>query len=203
MAPISLKKGRVEKITEDLITSLTGIKKNTENFNLSLEYAVSNFRFHRFLDVNSFEVKRKLDGLSEKFLIHCQHRKSEKLKELKEKFLSSALSASQFTENTEEHYGVLSLLLNLSDSPIHHKYAPSKKEESPPIEDVIDWTEYLLGGEEKEELGIYLPREQLAALEESDEELETTVAILTEESKEKLFTPSDISTISKHSLGKS
>ncbi len=192
MAPISLKKGRVEKITEDFITSLTGIKKNTENFNLSLEFAVSNSRFHRFLDVNSFEVKRKLDGLSEKFLIHCQHRKSEELNELKDKLITSALSASQLTENTDEHYCVLSLLLNLSESPIHHKYAPSKKEDHPAIENVVDWTEYLLGGEENEELGINLPRKQLAAWEQSDEEFETAVAIPSEDSNK----------VSKHSLGK-
>eukprot|EP00794_Sanderia_malayensis_P012067 gene12067-13311_t len=169
MAPISLKKGLVDKISEDLITAITGFEQGTDNFKLSLEFAVSNFRFNKFLDVNSFDVKRQLDGLSRKFSVHCQYDKAWHLNDLKEKFLSSPFSATHHTDNTEEHHGILSLLLNLSEAPTYKDYDPPSKKNVASHDD-INWTEYLLDGEEKLELGVSISDEQQLALEESDDE---------------------------------
>lgn len=169
MAPISLKKGKVDKIAQDLVKSITNIDNDSENFKLSLDFAVSNFRFHKFLDVNPFDINRKFTGLTDKFAIHCQQLKADHLISLKDKFLSKPFSATELSENTEDHYSVLSLLLNLSVSPTYSEYVPPVKPTLAAEED-INWTEYLLEGEDELETGIYITEDQRIALEDSDDE---------------------------------
>ena len=169
MAPISLKKGKVDDLAEEFIQYVAGLKPGTDNFKISLEFALSNFRFHRFLDVNSFDVTRKFDGLSDKFLIHCKDSSASQLKSLKESYLNQPFSSSLFDTRTESHYGVLSLLLNLSQSPVNKADFLPKATISPEEEEHIDWAKYLLEGEETLSLGVAISEEQRVALEDDDD----------------------------------
>lgn len=168
MAPISLKKGKIDEITKELVQVLAGLQPETENFNIALEFALSNFRFHRFLDVNSFDVTRKFDGLREKFLVHCKEENAEKLKDLKESYLNKPFSNSMFETRTESHYGVLSLLLNLSESPVNQAILFPKTVVARKESESFDWTEYLLDGEDKLSIGIPITDEQEQELELDD-----------------------------------
>eukprot|EP00112_Aurelia_sp_Birch-Aquarium-sp1_P006415 Seg1709.5 transcript_id=Seg1709.5/GoldUCD/mRNA.D3Y31 product="Gamma-tubulin complex component 5" protein_id=Seg1709.5/GoldUCD/D3Y31 len=147
MAPISLKKGIIDDLAGELISSITPLERGTDNFKISTDFALSNFRFHRFLDVNSYEISRRLQGLKEKFNISCQDHKAKQLVNLKDQYLNSPFSSSTFAENTDEHFGALSLLLNLSESPVYRDYVVAKKPDVKEEEE-INWTEYLLEGEE-------------------------------------------------------
>ncbi|EDV20409.1 uncharacterized protein TRIADDRAFT_61053 [Trichoplax adhaerens] len=51
-----------ENLAGDLISSLTGIQPKTENWTIAYNFVLSNFRFHRFLDVNSHQVERSVEG---------------------------------------------------------------------------------------------------------------------------------------------
>ena len=170
MAPISLKKGEIDNLAEVLIQSVAGLQQGTENFKIALRFVLSNFRFHRFLDVNSFEVTRKIEGIREKFLVHCKESSASQLKDLKEKYLGQPFSFSLFESKTETHYGVLSLLLNLSESPVKATDFSPKPKTLPVEEEHIDWTRYLLEGEETLSVGIAVSEEQRAALEEDEED---------------------------------
>ena len=169
MAPISLKKGVYDDLTAELISNITGIDRETQNFKISTEYALSNFKFHRYLDVNPLDVSRSLKGLAEKFTIHSQKQKATALSQLVEKFLASPLSAHDDSLKTDSHFAVLSVLLSLSDSPLDNQYE-SKAKKVEKVEDEIDWTAYLLAGERQPELGVPIDYEQAIDLDDSDEE---------------------------------
>jgi len=49
---------RTESLLGDLITATTGIRKRTENHRRALEFALSNVRYHKFLDTNERETLR-------------------------------------------------------------------------------------------------------------------------------------------------
>ena len=170
MAPISLRRGKADDLAKELVQAVANLKSGTENCNIAVEFAVSNFRFHRFLDVNSLEVSRQLDGLRNKFIIHCQDIKAKQLESLKEDYLKRPFSSSLFETNTEYHFGILSLLLCLSQSPVNCGEFSETRKDSVLLEESIDWKEYLLSGEDKLELGIDISEEQRLALEETDED---------------------------------
>ena len=169
MAPISLKKGIIDDLAAELISSITALEPGTDNFKISTDFVLSNFRFHRFLDVNSFEIARRLQGLKEKFIISCQDHKANELASLKEQYLKSPFSSSTFAENTEEHFGVLSLLLNLSESPVYHDFVAANKPDVKEEEE-INWTEYLLEGEEDLQVGIWCSNEQQYDTDDNDDD---------------------------------
>ena len=170
MAPISLKKGKIDAISEELVEAVAGLEKGTENFKIALEFTLSNFRFNKFLDVNSFDVTRKFDGLKDKFLVHCKENSAIQLKALKEKYLQQPFSISLFEERTEYHYGMLSLLLNISQSPLKRPDFLPKDEIAHEEEVQFDWTKFLLDGEEELSLGIDISEQQRRKLEDDDDD---------------------------------
>ena len=174
MAPISLKRGEIDDLAEELIPCIAGLQQGTENFKIALRFVLSNFRFHRFLDVNSFDVTRKLDGIREKFFVHCKERSANQLVNLKDKYLNQPFSSSLFEPQTETHYGVLSLLLNLSQSPVQNAEFSPKPKAITVEEEKIDWVKYLLDGEETPSLGVAICDEERAALEDEDDDLDFT-----------------------------
>lgn len=176
MAPISLKKGIIDDLAGKLISSITPLERGTDNFKISTDFALSNFRFHRFLDVNSFEISRRLQGLKEKFNISCQDHKAKQLVNLKDQYLNSPFSSSTFAENTDEHFGVLSLLLNLSESPVYRDYVVAKKPDVKEEEE-INWTEYLLEGEEDLKVGIWCSNEQQYDTDDDDDDEFSTILV--------------------------
>lgn len=114
-----------------LIRQVTGLSEENPEFQIALQYAWSNVRFHQFLDIDSNKITRVIDGIHEKLTIHSELPKALSWRRLTEEFLELPLETVEGTK-TKEHYAILSLLLTLSDSPSNSQYAekPRKKEEA-------------------------------------------------------------------------
>uniref|UniRef100_A0A8C4SPI6 Gamma-tubulin complex component n=1 Tax=Erpetoichthys calabaricus TaxID=27687 RepID=A0A8C4SPI6_ERPCA len=138
----------LEKDVKKLIKSVSGLQdENDVNFQLALKFTWSNFRFHRFLDVNSHKVQNTVDGIHEKLVVHSDMVKAETWKRITTEFLNSPLLSDGKTK-TELHYSILSLLLFLSDSPSNSSYTERPRLKEPDSENYFDWGKYLLEGEE-------------------------------------------------------
>ncbi|XP_068124226.1 gamma-tubulin complex component 5 isoform X2 [Hyperolius riggenbachi] len=136
-----------EKDVKKLISCLSHLQDESDNnFQLALQYAWSNFRFHRYLDVSSHQIDRTLDGIYEKFVIHSDLSKAESWKRLTEEFLDLPLPNTEGTK-TDAHYAVLSLLLCLSDSPSKNDYVEKPRQKQTEKEP-FDWGKYLREGED-------------------------------------------------------
>nr|XP_023656849.1 gamma-tubulin complex component 5 isoform X1 [Paramormyrops kingsleyae] len=133
---------------KQLIKHISGIQDEEEpNFQAALKFVWSNFRFHRFLDVNKHQVQRTISGIYEKLMVKSDLRKAESWIRLTEEFLNSPLPNTEGTK-TDVHHGILSLLLFLSDSPSNAHYTETPRVKEPEKEDTFDWGRYLLEGEE-------------------------------------------------------
>ncbi|XP_021267736.1 gamma-tubulin complex component 5 isoform X2 [Numida meleagris] len=162
-APLLASPGRRSRFEQEqdravraLIRSVTGFPEEEEQeeeepgggrFQTALNFAWSNFRFHRFLDVNSHKVERTIEGIHEKLVVHSDLGKAASWKRLTEKFLNSPLPSIEETK-TDTHYSILSLLLCLSDSPSNTTYVEKPREKEAEKEEKFDWGKYLLEGEE-------------------------------------------------------
>ncbi|EAR94232.2 Spc97/Spc98 family protein (macronuclear) [Tetrahymena thermophila SB210] len=105
---------QIQTLVKGLISSMTDFDENDENFTIAFEYIISNIKNHRFLTVDKFRVKRELNGLQEKFEIHLQKNKSEKLQKLVDKFMEKKLKPHV----PDIHYSILQFLLLMSNNPI-------------------------------------------------------------------------------------
>ncbi|CAN9500264.1 unnamed protein product [Ophioblennius macclurei] len=117
------------------------------NFQLALKFTWSNFKFHRFLDVDSHKVQRSITGIYEKLMVHSDLSKAGSWMRLTDEFLNSPLPNTDGVK-TDSHFSILSLLLLLSESPSNTNFTekPRVKEEEP--EDNFDWAKYLMEGED-------------------------------------------------------
>ncbi|XP_033727239.1 gamma-tubulin complex component 5-like isoform X2 [Pecten maximus] len=143
-------KNTFEHDLKELIRNLTGFREREENFNLCLQFATSNVKYHRFLDVDSHKVTDVLNGTINKFLIHSQQQKADVLRKLSDEFLEAPVFEGRDTGKTDTHYALLSLLLSLSNSPTLTEYVEQPrlpKEQAP--KETFDWAAYLLEGEEE------------------------------------------------------
>ncbi|KAM4796447.1 gamma-tubulin complex component 5 [Rhinophrynus dorsalis] len=137
-----------EGYVKKLVSCLSGLQDEQDhNFQLALQYAWSNFRFHRYLDVSSHQVLRTLDGIYEKLVIHSDLAKAESWKRLTDEFLSLPLPNTEGFK-TETHYAILSLLLCLSDSPSNNNYIEKPRKKDAEEEEPFDWGKYLREGED-------------------------------------------------------
>ncbi|KAM6386765.1 gamma-tubulin complex component 5 isoform 1-T1 [Alca torda] len=119
-----------ERAVRALVRSVTGLSEEElggGRFQTALNFAWSNFRFHRFLDVNSHKVERTIEGIHEKLIVHSDLGKAASWKRLTEKFLNSPLPSIEETK-TDTHYSILSLLLCLSDSPSNTTYVEKPRD---------------------------------------------------------------------------
>uniref|UniRef100_A0A665VGG3 Gamma-tubulin complex component n=1 Tax=Echeneis naucrates TaxID=173247 RepID=A0A665VGG3_ECHNA len=140
--------GRSARETKRLIKCVSGVDDEEDhNFQLALKFAWSNFRFHRYLDVDSHKVQRSISGIYEKLMVHSDLSKAGSWMRLTEEFLNSPLPNTDGTK-TDVHYSILSLLLFLSGSPSNTNFIerPRVKE----VEDNFDWGKYLMEGEDIE-----------------------------------------------------
>ncbi|KAI0207330.1 Gamma-tubulin complex component 5 [Lamellibrachia satsuma] len=139
-----------------MLNAVTSVNtEDEENFDRCLQYAMSNFKYHRFLDVNSHKMKRDMEGLRVKFLIHSLEATASAFQTLTEKFLAASDVGDGTSVHTDAHYSVLSLLLLLSNSPTRDRdrdrdRVMEMEAEQPPGEekdDSFDWASYLLEGD--------------------------------------------------------
>ncbi|XP_003973878.1 gamma-tubulin complex component 5 [Takifugu rubripes] len=137
-----------EKETKKLIRCISGVEdEGDQNFQLAVKFAWSNFRFHRFLDVDSHKVQRSINGIYDKLMIHSDLSKAESWARLTNEFLNSPLPNTNGTK-TEVHYSVLSLLLFLSGSPSNTDFTERPRVKEADQEDTFDWMKYLMEGED-------------------------------------------------------
>uniref|UniRef100_A0A0G2JRG1 Tubulin gamma complex component 5 n=1 Tax=Homo sapiens TaxID=9606 RepID=A0A0G2JRG1_HUMAN len=81
-----------ERDVRELVRGVAGLQDEADpNFQLALNFAWSNFRFHRFLDVNSHKIEKTIEGIYEKFVIHSDLSKAASWKRLTEEFLNAPL----------------------------------------------------------------------------------------------------------------
>nr|XP_012615713.1 gamma-tubulin complex component 5 isoform X1 [Microcebus murinus] len=137
-----------ERDVRELVRRVTGLQDEADrNFQLALNFAWSNFRFHRFLDVNSHKIEKTMEGIYEKFIIHSDLIKAASWKRLTEEFLNASLPSIKEIK-TDAHYSILSLLLCLSDSPSNSNYVETPRDKEVDKKDDFDWGKYLMEGEE-------------------------------------------------------
>uniref|UniRef100_A0A6I8MYG6 Gamma-tubulin complex component n=2 Tax=Ornithorhynchus anatinus TaxID=9258 RepID=A0A6I8MYG6_ORNAN len=137
-----------ERDVRALIVRVSGLRDEGDaNFQLALRFARSNLRFHQFLDVSGHKVRRTIEGIHEKLVVHSDLGKAASWKRLTEAFLAAPLPSTRGTE-TETHYAILSLLLGLSDSPSNSDYVERPRDEPGEAEEEFDWEKYLREGEE-------------------------------------------------------
>ncbi|XP_074492838.1 gamma-tubulin complex component 5 isoform X2 [Sebastes fasciatus] len=146
----SLFEKETERETRRLIRCISGMEEDeddqNQNLQLALKFASSNFKFHRFLDVDSHKVQRSITGIYEKLMVHSDESKAESWKRLTEEFLNSPLPNTDGTKN-DAHYSVLSLLLFLSGSPSNTNFTERPRIKEAEVDD-FDWPKYLMEGED-------------------------------------------------------
>ncbi|XP_070256905.1 gamma-tubulin complex component 5 isoform X4 [Myotis yumanensis] len=139
---------QLERDVRELVRHVAGLRDDVDpNFQLCLHFAWSNFRFHRFLDVDSHKVEKTIEGIYEKFIIHSDLGKAASWKRLTEEFLNASLPNIKEIK-TDVHYSILSLLLCLSDSPSNSNYVEMPRDKEVEKKDDFDWGKYLMEGEE-------------------------------------------------------
>ncbi|XP_037626983.1 gamma-tubulin complex component 5 isoform X1 [Sebastes umbrosus] len=147
----SLFEKETERETRRLIRCISGMEEDeddqNQNLQLALKFASSNFKFHRFLDVDSHKVQRSITGIYEKLMVHSDESKAESWKRLTEEFLNSPLPNTDGTKN-DAHYSVLSLLLFLSGSPSNTNFTERPRIKEAEEVDDFDWAKYLMEGED-------------------------------------------------------
>ncbi|XP_031524754.1 gamma-tubulin complex component 5 isoform X8 [Papio anubis] len=165
--PLSWLDAQQERDVRELVRGVAGLQDEADpNFQLALNFAWSNFRFHRFLDVNSHKIEKTIEGIYEKFIIHSDLSKAASWKRLTEEFLNAPLPSIKEIK-TDAHYSILSLLLCLSDSPSNSNYVETPRDKEVEKKDDFDWGKYLMEGEEMD-IGPYMDTPNWS--EESEEE---------------------------------
>uniref|UniRef100_A0A8C9ZPU0 Gamma-tubulin complex component n=1 Tax=Sander lucioperca TaxID=283035 RepID=A0A8C9ZPU0_SANLU len=88
-----------ERETKALIRCISGVEdEDDQNFQLALKFAWTNFRFHRYLDVDSHKVQRSISGIYEKLMVHSDVSKAESWMRLTEEFLNTPLPNTDGTK---------------------------------------------------------------------------------------------------------
>ncbi|KAK9518856.1 hypothetical protein VZT92_021624 [Zoarces viviparus] len=165
-----------ERETKKLIRCIGGVEDEEDqpNFQLAQKFAWSNFRFHRYLDVNSHEVQRSINGIYEKLMVHSDVSKAESWKRLTEEFLNSPLPHTEGTKS-DAHYSVLSLLLFLSESPLNTDFTERARVKEAEEEDSFDWARYLMEGEDVD-IGPYPDTPEWSEEESEDDDSQQPIS---------------------------
>ncbi|XP_078667184.1 gamma-tubulin complex component 5-like [Branchiostoma floridae x Branchiostoma belcheri] len=135
-----------EKDAKALIRSITGFQEGDEHFSTCLEFVTSNFRFHRYLDVDSHKVHRIIDGLCDKYIVHSKADTADILQSLVLKLLELPITQEKPCSKSDTHYSVLSMLLSLSETPTSVDYQQPVSAHPQEEPDLFDWPSYLMEG---------------------------------------------------------
>ena len=79
-------KAAMEPLAIDLISTVTDIEQDEENFEICERFVLSNLLYHKFLDPDELKVKSSLNGTIQKFKIHAQPEKAGHLDSLLTKY---------------------------------------------------------------------------------------------------------------------
>lgn len=89
-----------------------------ENFKTCIQFTYSHLKYHRFLSVNSHEIKREVDGICEKLRFSNFHDTEKKFKRLVEETVTHELAVNHYEKDVI--YGIISLLTTLAYDPINN-----------------------------------------------------------------------------------
>ncbi|XP_014215101.1 gamma-tubulin complex component 5 [Copidosoma floridanum] len=148
----------IHKDLKLLITAITGFEEGEEGFQISERFALSQVKHHRYLSVNSHAVKKEIDEIIQKFLIHGKYDVAKEFQDLVQTFLNSF--DSERHPQCDVQWSLLSLLFNLASETCNSQISAShslsrdrSNNASVATEDdkseEIDWAEYLKEGEQE------------------------------------------------------
>ena len=129
----------IEKEASKLIQTITGFDSDEENFELCEKFVLSNIFYHKYLDPDEIKIDREIKGIVQKFRIHAQPEKANAFEKLIEKYKNDEVF-SESHEQFDIKYRLLSLLLNLSETPVNIDYEirdSSPEEQSEQVS--MDW----------------------------------------------------------------
>lgn len=106
----------VQECVSELIKVLTGFDESEENFTLCHQFAQATIRNHRFLSVNSHEIRRKADGLMENLRISNLDRFADRFRQLYEGFIGDPACADHYVHDIQ--WSVLLFLMTVAHNPI-------------------------------------------------------------------------------------
>ncbi|XP_070500907.1 gamma-tubulin complex component 5-like [Chironomus tepperi] len=107
----------IQKLIPKLINNLTGFKPNNENYKICVDYSWSQFKHHRYLSLNSHEVKRDIEGICQKFKLNHFHDEEKIIRKLFEQSLSHEISINHYQR--EVMYSIMNFLITLAYDPIN------------------------------------------------------------------------------------
>ncbi|RUS27517.1 Spc98 family-domain-containing protein [Jimgerdemannia flammicorona] len=114
------------ELTDALIEAITGIEPGTDNHALCLQFAESNFNYHRFVSVEERDIDRSIKGLVEKFRIRDRDVMADSLEACMQRlFAPSLVKIKDSLYPPIIRYDMLALFLALSDNPLAVNYTPS------------------------------------------------------------------------------
>ncbi|XP_023289809.1 gamma-tubulin complex component 5 isoform X1 [Orussus abietinus] len=143
--------------TKLLITTVTGFEDGEEGFRICERFALSNFKHHRFLSINSHSVKNYIDEMVKKFSIHGKYEVAKKFQDLVNSFLTSF--DFEHHPQSDLQWALLSLVINLANETSKADLASLKLstnehsfDATVTIEEdestTFDWGQYLKEGQE-------------------------------------------------------
>lgn len=91
-------------------------QENDENFALCETYAHTRINSHRYLSVNSHEIRRRIDGLAERFMADNYTKYGECFRKLCDHLIEDPLCAGHYEYDIP--WALLHLLLELSKNPV-------------------------------------------------------------------------------------
>lgn len=91
-------------------------KVDDENFKLCETYAFNRIVTHKFLSVNSHEVRRRIDGIAERFMADNYTQHGEKLKELVKEFATNPLCTNHYELDVQ--WSIIQFLVGVSKNPV-------------------------------------------------------------------------------------
>lgn len=110
---------RQEIIRENLpklIEQLTSFEPSEDNFKRCEQFALYIIKNHRNLSVNSHEIKRKIEGMQEKFRVANYSQYSDHLQELCEELVKHPLCVMHY--EVDVSWSILEFLFNLAFNPV-------------------------------------------------------------------------------------
>ncbi|KAL0626357.1 Gamma-tubulin complex component 5 [Plecturocebus cupreus] len=156
-----------ERDVREFLRSVAGLQDETDrNFQLALNFAWSNFRFYRFLDVNSHKIEETIEGIYEKFVIHSDLSNAASWKRLTEEFLHAPLPSIKGNKDRCTLFHTVTSSVSVRFSFKQQLCGDTRNKEVEKKDD-FDWGKYLM---EVEEMDIGPDMDTPNWSEESDEE---------------------------------
>ncbi|XP_039429506.1 gamma-tubulin complex component 5-like [Culex pipiens pallens] len=110
------REGYIQLLIPELIQQLTGFDETEENFTLCHQFAVATIRNHRFLSVNSHEIRRRADGLMQNLRISNLERVADQFRGLFEAFVVEPACADHYVHDIQ--WSVLLFLMTVAHNPV-------------------------------------------------------------------------------------